>query len=377
MVEEESSLAQVVRAQIRALKGQPLLAQGSGMLELTEEGNRTRRTESRPKVRHVLRRLCLAVCATTIGLLLFQQLMEHRDAARYLPDQLFQATSFGTTRYALQGSRESPPVVLLTGATGVLEQWEATQHQLATRFATLAYDRGGTGFSHSTAHDANAQADELSELLDELGLKQPAIVVAYSLSANVARVFGHRHPTRTRGLVLLDPELPELRKRIPHRHIPLRKYGRWYAQDTLSAVLGLARLRWYVTGRGPMTMALADSEPRAHAAMFRTSHWWAVDRELLAVGTSERQLASYSQLTIPISFLISTQAQPTLTGQAYLDTARRLSRQSREGRIVPLNSTSHTALLKDQESIDQIAAAVANLASRTQASSSPPPPQTN
>jgi pimeloyl-ACP methyl ester carboxylesterase len=144
--------------------------------------------------------------------LLTELALEARDVARYMPRQTFATVGNARIRYRMLGAdRPGATVVLLSGLNGSIEQADDLQRALSSAVPSLAYDRAGYGFSEcSTAHSAKDQAKELAALLHALKLEGPVVLVAYSFSAPLARIFPGRFPEKTAGVHLIEPAMPEL-----------------------------------------------------------------------------------------------------------------------------------------------------------------------
>ena len=102
-----------------------------------------------------------------------------------------------------------PPVVLLHGASGNLEDMRLTLgNRLARSHRVIIIDRPGHGFSDRPGGVAVAsparQAALIAEALARLGVAR-AIIVGHSLGGAVATAFALDFPARTAGLVLLAP----------------------------------------------------------------------------------------------------------------------------------------------------------------------------
>jgi pimeloyl-ACP methyl ester carboxylesterase len=102
-----------------------------------------------------------------------------------------------------------PPVVLLHGASGNLEDQRLTLgHALAARRRVILIDRPGHGFSDRPGGRADAspgrQAALVAQALSELGIER-AIVLGHSWSGALAAAFALDFPAHTAGLVLLSP----------------------------------------------------------------------------------------------------------------------------------------------------------------------------
>jgi len=106
----------------------------------------------------------------------------------------------------------TPLVVLEAGAFGFSADWETVQAGLAAAgLRSMAYDRGGLGFSDPAPapRDAAAIAADLEHLLKVLGETGPFIYCGHSMAGLHAPLFAARHAGRLAGFVLVDASRPE------------------------------------------------------------------------------------------------------------------------------------------------------------------------
>ncbi len=99
-----------------------------------------------------------------------------------------------------------PWVAAISSARSPLEDVEVLARSVASYgYRVLVHDRRNCGRSSlmfdTFDPDENVWADDLSRLLDCLGISR-AVVVGYSRGARVAVRFALRHPDRTRALLL-------------------------------------------------------------------------------------------------------------------------------------------------------------------------------
>jgi pimeloyl-ACP methyl ester carboxylesterase len=106
-------------------------------------------------------------------------------------------------------SDDEPPVVLLHGASGNLEDMRlALADRLKQHHRVILLDRPGHGWSEREAGDASParQAAMVAEALERLDIGR-AIVVAHSFAGSVATALALEDPGRVAGLVLIAPVL--------------------------------------------------------------------------------------------------------------------------------------------------------------------------
>ncbi len=101
---------------------------------------------------------------------------------------------------------------MVHGLTGNLAVWHLQIiPQLWDHFRILTYDLRGHGYSDAppTGYAADDMAADLLELLDALGIKQPA-VVGHSYGADIALYFALCYPERVKQVVAIEAALPAM-----------------------------------------------------------------------------------------------------------------------------------------------------------------------
>jgi pimeloyl-ACP methyl ester carboxylesterase len=321
---------------------------------------------------HPLRRrlggLLLALAGALVLAAVAEQWLEARDVRQLAPAETYVAAGGAKVRYRLEGAeRPGPAVVLINGMGGSLEQWHSLQSDVASFAPALTYDRGGLGLSRgSKAHDGNEQADELASVLTQLAIKGPAVLVGYSTSASIARIFASRYPERVAGMLLLEPNLPEMNGRISGRHDPLRTYYRPLLQDTITSLFGMRRLSSRIAEWRGRFVLRTEQERKAHAVLLRFSHWWAVDREWMQVGPITRQVLE-AKLPRSIPLLIYTEdlreRNPAI--ELYEQLVRDLVAGSEAGGLRSFGEgTPHGEILEDPRTRQLIDGAIRELTDR-------------
>jgi len=125
-------------------------------------------------------------------------------------EQIDVAVDGGHMRVGVWGSdRPGAPLVLAVhGITASHRAWELVAQQLP-EVRVVAPDLRGRGRSaHLPGPCGMARhADDLAQVLDALDARD-ALVVGHSMGGFVSLVLQHRHPTRVRGLLLVDGGLP-------------------------------------------------------------------------------------------------------------------------------------------------------------------------
>ena len=242
--------------------------------------------------------------------------LEGRDAATQTTDDTFCNVGNRRVRYLLAGTdKPGPTLVLVNGLGGSIEQWQALE-SLAKIAPVLAYDRGGYGFSDGIgAHDAEHQVEELHELLGALGLSGPFVVVAYSASALLVRLFEERYPELVAGLVFLDPVAPE-------NALATRRAA---VTCTLHALFGIMRLKlWW--NKTPHTRR----EEKEQAIVSSFHHWLESTAELWTLGDWSSRLLSFPPLSsIPVGVATTYDRQQGEAQGRAVEKCQRLAQSSR------------------------------------------------
>ncbi|AWX58397.1 alpha/beta hydrolase [Brevibacillus brevis] len=114
-------------------------------------------------------------------------------------------------------SRKSgaPCVIFLAGMGDSSETWKIVQDRISQEASTLSYDRAGIGRSAApevVPRTCRDLVEELYDLLQEIKVETPCILVGHSFGGLVARLFASLYPQLVSGLVLVDaaPEYKEL-----------------------------------------------------------------------------------------------------------------------------------------------------------------------
>jgi pimeloyl-ACP methyl ester carboxylesterase len=135
--------------------------------------------------------------------------------------------------------KASPTVVFLPGAGLAALDYLAIHERASERWASLLYDRAGTGYSQRIPlpRSAGAVTDELDELLETCSAER-VLLVGHSLGGLYARHYANRFPARTFGLVLLDPAHEDYDAYMPVRLVQARSANR--SIEALNRVVDLA-----------------------------------------------------------------------------------------------------------------------------------------
>lgn len=98
------------------------------------------------------------------------------------------------------------PIVIVTGMGNSFDEWHEVTEELSKRNKVIMFHRPGLGRSEigDEHRTTQAVADELKELLIQLNIAEPFIVVGHSYGGLCAQHFAKKYPSHLRGVVLVD-----------------------------------------------------------------------------------------------------------------------------------------------------------------------------
>lgn len=147
------------------------------------------------------------------------------------------------TAYDLTGPEDAPVVVLIHGL-GLNRQitWGAIADALAKRFRVLRYDLCGHGQSVVPEGPVNLSvlADQIIDLMDELGVAQAALV-GFSLGGMINRRCAIDYPGRVSALAILNSP----HERAPEKQAEVERQARDADAGGPGATIDAALLRWF------------------------------------------------------------------------------------------------------------------------------------
>jgi pimeloyl-ACP methyl ester carboxylesterase len=102
----------------------------------------------------------------------------------------------------------APTVVFESGGSAPLETWDSILPAIARATAVLAYDRVGTGQSEwdGLAPTPARAVARLLQLLEQLELEPPYVLVGHSWGGALVRSFATEHADLLAGVVYVDPQ---------------------------------------------------------------------------------------------------------------------------------------------------------------------------
>lgn len=100
---------------------------------------------------------------------------------------------------------DGPPVIILHGLFGSLDNWQSFANQLSGKgFRVITADLRNHGRSpHSEQFNYEVMSADLAELIDKLGLEKP-VLAGHSLGGKVVMKFSIDHPELARAITVID-----------------------------------------------------------------------------------------------------------------------------------------------------------------------------
>lgn len=208
-----------------------------------------------------------------------------------------------------------PLIVFEAGSGADCSVWRRVIALLGPGVRTFAYDRAGIGLSDPTGRptDAASSARDLIRALAARGCDAPAVLVAHSLGALIARHVVLARPASVAALVLVEPVHEDMYERLANREDPdrpLRRMRRAMAMlrgmEQLCRI-GLPRLAlrlWPGIGR-ELGLTL---RPNAAEMLGNPVRWRMIVRAAEAFGTSGERLRGQTLGALPL--IVLTGAAP-------------------------------------------------------------------
>ncbi|WP_405108892.1 alpha/beta hydrolase [Paenibacillus sp. FSL K6-1217] len=99
-----------------------------------------------------------------------------------------------------------PTILLESGMGGCALDWSLVQPALAKHTKVLSYDRAGFGWSTTPISEPTCEGyvRDLRELLMQLELEPPYILVGHSYGGMIMRLFASKYPEEVSGIILVD-----------------------------------------------------------------------------------------------------------------------------------------------------------------------------
>jgi len=287
---------------------------------------------------HLLWLLLVVPVSLALGAL-YQWVGALKDRKRFLGLGTMFDIGKGRELYMSQMGTGGPSVIFESGIAATSQNWAQMQESVSNFVHTVAYDRGGLGWSsaNTTERTPSNIVAELRLLLQEAGVAPPYILVGHSFGGLVVRHFAAQHPTEVVGVVLVDPMRPDEWPPLNEAQRPALERGIWLAGLAVPiARFGLARLattslfcrsgktsRFFSRAAGSGGRHVLDRVTCEVSKMPRwvwpivAAHWSSpkfyrgLEAHVRAVPATVREMADARPVTgIPIRLLTAGTAQP-------------------------------------------------------------------
>lgn len=114
----------------------------------------------------------------------------------------------------LKKGNKGIPIIILTGMGCSFFEWHDVSESLSKSNRVIMFHRPGLGLSEISTEDRNTQAvvNELNDMIHQLELAEPVILVGHSYGGLCAQHFAKVHPEQVAGIVLVDSTSVNLRE---------------------------------------------------------------------------------------------------------------------------------------------------------------------
>lgn len=107
--------------------------------------------------------------------------------------------------YKLLGDKSNPPIIILHGLFGMLDNWQTIGRKLADKYAVWLIDQRNHGKSpHSLEFDYYILADDLNYFIQQHQIPQLEALIGHSMGGKVAMRFAIEQPTKLKKMLIAD-----------------------------------------------------------------------------------------------------------------------------------------------------------------------------
>ena len=143
----------------------------------------------------------------------------------------------GDVRLHYEMFGQGVPFVLVSGTGWPGEPWKLYQAPaFAERYQVIVYDHRGVGKSDAPAgyYSTRMFARDAANLLDAIGIKEPAHIMGHSMGGTVSLLYAAKYPGRAKSLIVIDSTVNLSAERIGRlRDIGSRPGKNYETQDEL------------------------------------------------------------------------------------------------------------------------------------------------
>ncbi|MER6563278.1 alpha/beta hydrolase [Streptomyces sp. NPDC001027] len=250
-----------------------------------------------------------------------------------------------------------PTVVFENGLGYPATTWAWIQRKLPTGFASIAYDRPGTGWSPPQRRsDGVAHPERLRATIRSVAAYAPFILVGHSVGGLLIRAFAHRFPDLVGGMVFVDSAHPAQYVRSPAQAAALERLRDDVDQMIVRGRLGM-RPSW--NNVAPLHRLPEDVGPMTSAMAFRPSNLRGARSEL-DLGEREWTARATELTTLGTRPVAVVSAQQSLISDPVMNQLHQeLADLSQVSKRLVVRGADHRTLLTHEPFADQVTDAIA------------------
>jgi pimeloyl-ACP methyl ester carboxylesterase len=249
-------------------------------------------------------------------------------------------------KLAFEDSGQGPVVVLLHGFPLDRTMWAAQASALKSSYRVILPDLRGHGATAApegmAVYTMEEMAEDVVELLDQLGIREPVVLGGLSMGGYVALAAVARYPDRFRALLLIDTraaaDTPEAAK---NRETLARQVEE--TSSTTAVVEAMLPRLFSASTRQQRPEALAQ----VRAVMERTSPR-AISASLRGMAARTDRTAELPSLRFPSLVLVG--AEDVVTPP---DEARAIANSIRDSRLSVIPGAGHLAPIENAEACNE------------------------
>jgi pimeloyl-ACP methyl ester carboxylesterase len=233
----------------------------------------------------------------------YQALATSRDRRKFLSAGKGVQINGKNWHYQIMGEGY-PTVIVDSGTGGTYLDWQLVQPEVAKFTRILTYDRAGYGWSDLSSEPRTAEqvVGELRQLLREVEIEPPYILVGMSLGGLFSRLFAYHYPEEVAGMVLVDVAHERMYEDTPAEWVELNKRLERLLINVVPIIGRIGLLRLLVAFDSlPMATGLfqkfpPSTRPLAKAIYSQTQFGKTFAQESAAVSISMNQVEQARQI---------------------------------------------------------------------------------
>jgi pimeloyl-ACP methyl ester carboxylesterase len=253
----------------------------------------------------------------------------------------------------------SPTVILENGLGSTSSAWALVQLEVGKGTRVCSYDRAGTGWSDASPEPRDAQhiARELHTLLQNANIREPYILVGWSMGGLYAHEYAAQYGDQVAGLVLVDSSHPDQWTSSPGGQAQFESNAKIYSLAPVLVRLGVMRIMGL---RQPDSGLPTPYNEQLTASFAATKDWDTQSAEFLASPASMTQVRE-SELTDNIPLYVLTATEHSMTPeqeQAWQGWQMDLALQSTNSIHQIVDGVDHASFWRDPATIKVTATAI-------------------